>query len=74
MRFFGGMTEAMMAQRLGVSERTVRSDWRMARVWLHRELGEGQDQDSDGANEVELNGDCSGRTSGHGLGAGRCDL
>ena len=38
MRFFGGMTEVMIAQRLGVSDRTVRSDWRMARVWLHRAL------------------------------------
>ena len=39
MRFFGGMSDSMIAQRLGVSERTVRSDWAMARAWLFRELG-----------------------------------
>jgi len=48
MRFFGGMTEVMIAQRLGVSDRTVRSDWSMARVWLHRELA-GEGDAADGA-------------------------
>jgi RNA polymerase sigma factor (TIGR02999 family) len=41
MRFFGGMGDAMIAERLGVSTRTVRSDWRLARTWLYLELGEG---------------------------------
>lgn len=38
LRFFGGLTEAEIAEVLKVSERTVRSDWRMARAWLQREL------------------------------------
>jgi RNA polymerase sigma-70 factor (ECF subfamily) len=40
LRFLGGLSEPDIAGLLGVSERTVRNDWRMARVWLSRELGE----------------------------------
>lgn len=40
MRFFGDMTEESIAEVLGVSDRTVRSDWRMARAWLRVELGD----------------------------------
>lgn len=40
LRFFGGLTEAEIAALLGVTERTVRNDWRMARAWLRVELGE----------------------------------
>jgi len=39
MRFFGGMTEPQIGDTLGVSERTVRNDWAMARAWLRCELG-----------------------------------
>ena len=38
MRFFAGMTEPDIAEVLGVTERTVRNDWRAARAWLRREL------------------------------------
>ena len=38
MRFFGGLTEEEMALVLGVSARTVKRDWVMARAWLHAEL------------------------------------
>ncbi len=38
LRFFGGLTEVEIAEVLQVSERTVRSDWRVARAWLQREL------------------------------------
>lgn len=41
MRFFGGLTEARIALVLGVTERTVRSDWAFARAWLHRRLRTG---------------------------------
>jgi RNA polymerase sigma-70 factor, ECF subfamily len=41
LRFFGGLSEAEIAEVLHVSERTVRSDWRVARAWLQRELLEG---------------------------------
>lgn len=38
MRFFGGMTNAEIADALGISERTVSRDWEAARLWLYREL------------------------------------
>ena len=34
MWFFGGLTHAEIAEALGVSEPTVRRDWRVARAWL----------------------------------------
>ncbi|MDX1547275.1 MAG: sigma-70 family RNA polymerase sigma factor [Rhodothermales bacterium] len=37
-KFFGGMTQEEIGQVLGLTERTVRSDWRKARLWLTREL------------------------------------
>lgn len=40
MRFFLGMTEAAVAQAIGVTERTVRRDWTFARAWLMRELAD----------------------------------
>jgi RNA polymerase sigma factor (sigma-70 family) len=41
-RYFGGLTESETAEVLGVSKRTVSSDWLMAKGWLYRELGPGQ--------------------------------
>lgn len=41
LRFFGGLSVAEVARVLGVSERTVMYDWRMARAWLRTELGAG---------------------------------
>ena len=38
LRFFAGLTEAEIALLMGVSERTVQREWRMARSWLRREL------------------------------------
>jgi RNA polymerase sigma factor (TIGR02999 family) len=37
-RFFAGYDERETAQALGLSERTVRRDWTLARAWLYREL------------------------------------
>jgi RNA polymerase sigma factor (TIGR02999 family) len=37
-RYFCGLDEAATARALGLSERTVRRDWVLARAWLHREL------------------------------------
>jgi RNA polymerase sigma factor (TIGR02999 family) len=37
-RFFGGLTEAEVAEALGVTPRTVARDWVKARGWLHQEL------------------------------------
>jgi RNA polymerase sigma factor (TIGR02999 family) len=39
MKFFGGMTMSAIAEALDVSLRTIESDWRVARLWLVRELG-----------------------------------
>ncbi len=39
-RFFGGMMEKEIASLLGVSERTVRRDWRRAKIWLADTLEE----------------------------------
>lgn len=38
-RFFGGMSVLETAEALGVSTRTVESDWAMARAWLFDALG-----------------------------------
>ena len=38
LRYFGGLTEEEIAETLGVSVRTVRRDWNLARTWLYREL------------------------------------
>jgi len=37
-RFFGGLSTEETAEALGVSVRTVKYDWSMARAWLHRTL------------------------------------
>lgn len=38
-RYFAGYDYAESARALGISERTVRRDWSMARAWLHLDLG-----------------------------------
>lgn len=38
LRYFGGMTVEEAARVLGVSEKTVKRDWSVARAWLRREL------------------------------------
>lgn len=38
MRFFGGLSVKEVAEVLAVSEETVMRDWRLAKVWLLREL------------------------------------
>jgi RNA polymerase sigma factor (TIGR02999 family) len=42
LRFFGGLTAAETAHTLAVSEQTVLRDWRLARLWLLRELSGGE--------------------------------
>jgi len=39
-RFFGGMTESETASAVGVSERTIRRDWKRARGWLYAHLAD----------------------------------
>jgi RNA polymerase sigma factor (TIGR02999 family) len=38
MRFFGGLSVKETAEVLNVSEETVQRDWRLAKVWLLRQL------------------------------------
>ena len=38
LRFFGGLSVEEVAEVLKVSPQTVMRDWRLARVWLAREL------------------------------------
>lgn len=42
LRFFGGLTIPQIAEAIGVSERTVKSDWRFARAWLRAALVDGR--------------------------------
>jgi len=39
LRYFGGYTEAETAAILGITDRTLRRDWRRARAFLQAELG-----------------------------------
>lgn len=36
-RYFAGYSDVETARALGISERSVRGDWALARAWLHRE-------------------------------------
>lgn len=38
LRFFGGLTNAEIAEALGVHERTVKREWQIARAWLYNRL------------------------------------
>ncbi len=38
LRFFGGLTNGEIAEIFGVTERTVKRDWQMARAWLFSQL------------------------------------
>jgi len=39
MRYFGGLTEDEIGAALGLSTRTVKRDWKMARGWLAAKMG-----------------------------------
>jgi len=43
LRFFAGLTVEEVAEALGVSARTVADDWRLARAWLSRAIGDDRD-------------------------------
>jgi len=45
LRFFGGLSVKEVAEVLKVSEETVMRDWRLAKVWLLRELGQEADRE-----------------------------
>jgi DNA-directed RNA polymerase specialized sigma24 family protein len=41
LRFFGGLSEGETAEVLNLSPATVRRDWKVAKVWLLREMKRG---------------------------------
>jgi RNA polymerase sigma factor (TIGR02999 family) len=45
LRFFSGLSVDETASAMGVSERTVKRDWRLARAYLHGQLEEQSDPD-----------------------------
>ena len=46
MRFFGGMSLEETAAALDLSVGTIKSDWRLAKAWLARELGDSRRDDT----------------------------
>lgn len=38
LRFFGGLNVEEVAQQLGISTKTVKRDWKVARAWLYRQM------------------------------------
>lgn len=46
LRFFGGLTVDETAEVLGISSKTVKRDWAVARAWLHREVRKAPADDS----------------------------
>ena len=41
LRFFGGLSVEETALVAGISERTVKREWALAKAWLYRELTQG---------------------------------
>jgi len=41
LRFFGGLSEEEAAEVLGISVRTVKREWAVARAWLYKEISKG---------------------------------
>lgn len=48
LRYFGGISIEQIAVLLGVSERSVKRDWSLARIWLFRELEAASSAGEDG--------------------------
>src|SRR5205814_5545076 len=40
LRYFGGLSVEEIGRLLDLSSRTIKREWRWARAWLYRELGE----------------------------------
>lgn len=47
MRFFAGLSFEEIAEVLGISERTAKRDWIMARAWLYRKLNKAAHDDAE---------------------------
>jgi RNA polymerase sigma-70 factor, ECF subfamily len=44
LRFFGGLTVKETVDVLGISPKTVKRDWSVAKAWLHGEVKSGHDK------------------------------
>lgn len=44
LRFFGGLSDEEAAKVLGISTRTVKRDWHVARAWLYKEISKGRSE------------------------------
>src|SRR5262249_23833391 len=64
LRYFGGLSVEEAAEALNVSPATVAREWRMAKAWLRREIGDG------GRHGGRDGGGDGGRDGGGGGGAG----
>lgn len=42
LRFFGGLTNEEIGEVLGISPRTIKREWRLAKAWLRREIVMGE--------------------------------
>ena len=49
LRHYVAFGDAQIAEALGISERTVRNDWKFSRIWLQRELSKGDPEPADGS-------------------------
>jgi len=47
LRYFGGLTVEETAEALKVSPETVKRDWKLAKVWLFRELNRKRPEEND---------------------------
>ncbi len=46
LKFFGGLTNDELAELLSCSERTIRRHWKVAKLWLYRELSGGVERET----------------------------
>lgn len=47
LRYFAGMTNEQIADMMDVGVSTIKRDWRFARAWLRREMGDDPEQEGD---------------------------
>jgi RNA polymerase sigma factor (sigma-70 family) len=57
LRFFGGLSVEETAEVLKVSQETVHRDWRLAKSWLRRELGQAGSREATTGMKEQPDGD-----------------
>ncbi len=61
LRYFGGLSVEEIAEVLGVSPRSVKRDWSLARIWLFRQLRPGETAPAGGREEPESEQESGGQ-------------